>query len=142
MTPERWQQKVYGIQTDADDAFWDEILRDDWAHIRRKIIRRDHQRCRRCEKKLKYDECSIHHIKPRKEGGSDNEDNLICLCENCHDWIECQTNPPLRTKVAIEGSMPLDDAYTSLIMKPVVDDGEFRPNWHRWVYGSGKNPLI
>lgn len=28
--------------------------------------------------------CDIHHIKPKKEGGSDMNDNLCILCPNCH----------------------------------------------------------
>lgn len=28
--------------------------------------------------------CDIHHIIPKKEGGSDNFDNLIVVCPNCH----------------------------------------------------------
>lgn len=28
--------------------------------------------------------CDVHHIIPKKEGGSDNFDNLIVVCPNCH----------------------------------------------------------
>ncbi len=29
----------------------------------------------------------LHHIRPREEGGSDNIDNAIPLCPNCHDEV-------------------------------------------------------
>ena len=28
--------------------------------------------------------CDIHHIKPKKEGGTNDNSNLIVLCPNCH----------------------------------------------------------
>ena len=31
---------------------------------------------------------TVHHIKPRKEGGSDSQKNLISLCGRCHDITE------------------------------------------------------
>lgn len=29
----------------------------------------------------------IHHITPQAEGGSDDLENLICLCRNCHGLV-------------------------------------------------------
>lgn len=29
--------------------------------------------------------CHVHHIKSRGAGGHDMDDNLICLCWECHD---------------------------------------------------------
>lgn len=31
--------------------------------------------------------CDIHHIKPKKFGGSDKNDNLVIVCPNCHREI-------------------------------------------------------
>ena len=31
-----------------------------------------------------FDSPDVHHIKPRKEGGSNDRNNLIVLCPNCH----------------------------------------------------------
>ena len=28
--------------------------------------------------------CEVHHIIPREEGGTDDLDNLIYVCPNCH----------------------------------------------------------
>lgn len=33
--------------------------------------------------------CDIHHIKPRKEGGTDDNSNLVVVCPNCHRKIHC-----------------------------------------------------
>jgi DNA-directed RNA polymerase subunit RPC12/RpoP len=47
-----------------------------------KIIKRAKIKCMMCG----WDKTSldIHHIIPRKKNGTDNDDNLICLCPNCH----------------------------------------------------------
>ena len=48
-----------------------------------KIIKRAFPdwRCPFCQ----FDFCyEIHHIKPRKDGGNENTNNLILLCPNCH----------------------------------------------------------
>lgn len=39
-----------------------------------------------------------HHIKPRHEGGSDNPDNKVGVCENCHDKIHLG-----KIKLSLEG---------------------------------------
>lgn len=52
-----------------------------------KILKRAHQGCMICG----WNEatCDIHHIIPKKQGGSDNNDNLIVVCPNCHRKIHC-----------------------------------------------------
>lgn len=47
-----------------------------------KILKRMGAKCSICG----WDEstCDIHHIIPKKNGGTDNMDNLIYICPNCH----------------------------------------------------------
>lgn len=47
-----------------------------------KIIKKANIPCQNCE----YSKASrdIHHIIPRKEGGSNENNNLVVLCPNCH----------------------------------------------------------
>ncbi len=65
-----------------------------WAMARKIVLDRDQYRCRICGKsslneeyqnfsKLKLD-VEVHHIIPRKLGGSDSFENLITLCHSCH----------------------------------------------------------
>src|SRR5690349_2211588 len=42
--------------------------------------------CQWCEGKSKDCVLNVHHIESRKTGG-DSPDNLITLCETCHDLI-------------------------------------------------------
>ena len=130
---DNWHKSVYGFGKEGNvelDKINDLITQEDWPTNRRKAIRRDHQKCRRCDMTLGYDLCSVHHIKPRAEGGTAELSNLITLCNSCHDWVECHV-PPLTTKNAIEGSMPSSYNLESF------DEGEWKaPNWHTVVYGG------
>lgn len=61
------------------------------------ILKRDEKRCQGCGKTF---ELSIHHIKPRAEGGDNAPENLITLCCRCHDYVEMHESKP-RTKDAV-----------------------------------------
>ena len=55
-------------------------------NIRKATILRDGYKCMECGKT----DCilEVHHIKPRRLGGSDTISNLITLCSKCHDKTE------------------------------------------------------
>lgn len=59
-----------------------------WDHIRFDIHKRD-EHCVICNKRGEH----VHHIKPRSQGGKNNEDNLVLLCRRCHKGIhdDCPT---------------------------------------------------
>lgn len=44
---------------------------------------RANQQCEWCEEPL--DAPEVHHIRPRSEGGTNDPENLIVLCPNCHN---------------------------------------------------------
>ena len=48
---------------------------------RRKVYRRDGFRCALCDS-TQY--IQIHHAVPRGQGGTNNIQNLITLCQDCH----------------------------------------------------------
>lgn len=50
-----------------------------------KILRRMKFGCSRCG--WSEDVCDIHHIVERKNGGSNNHENLSYVCPNCHRMI-------------------------------------------------------
>ena len=49
------------------------------------ILMRDLFTCRRCGSK---DNLSVHHITPRKLGGTNNPKELLTMCDPCHDWAD------------------------------------------------------
>lgn len=56
-----------------------------YASRREAVLHRDNYTCQCCGKK----NCrlEVHHIKFRRDGGTDDEENLITLCEDCHKGV-------------------------------------------------------
>src|SRR6266571_8877955 len=55
-------------------------------NVREYVMFRDAHRCKWCFGKSKDPILTVHHIESRKTGG-DSPDNLITLCETCHDLV-------------------------------------------------------
>lgn len=56
-----------------------------WQKQRKRIIARDNGLCQPCmrqNKYIKFDE--IDHVIPKAQGGTDDDDNLECICIDCH----------------------------------------------------------
>ena len=60
-----------------------------YSSRREAILHRDNYTCQCCGKK----NCrlEVHHIKFRSNGGTDDEENLITLCKECHDRVHAGT---------------------------------------------------
>ena len=60
-----------------------------YSSRREAILHRDNYTCQCCGKK----NCrlEVHHIKFRSNGGTDDEENLITLCEDCHKGVHAGT---------------------------------------------------
>ena len=60
-----------------------------YSSRRSAILYRDDYTCQCCGKK----NCrlEVHHIKFRRDGGTDDEENLITLCKGCHDGVHAGT---------------------------------------------------
>ena len=55
-------------------------------NVREYVLARDRHGCQWCQGKSKDPVLTVHHIESRKTGG-DSPDNLVTLCETCHDLI-------------------------------------------------------
>ena len=55
---------------------------EEWHDTREYILERDDGKCRDCG--VEYEVMHVHHIVPRKAGGTDDESNLVTLCTSCH----------------------------------------------------------
>lgn len=60
-----------------------------YSSRRKAVLHRDNYTCQCCGKK----NCrlEVHHIKFRSNGGTDDEENLITLCEDCHKGVHAGT---------------------------------------------------
>lgn len=129
-----WREKVYQPSEER------ELTAREWERLKLEVLKRDKYRCRRCDKRTRSRwDGTAHHIKPRREGGSNLLHNLIWLCHPCHDWVEERTDH-LTTAELIRNSME-DDAPIKVFRSREVQDTE-RPAWHRYVYGGGRNPNL
>ena len=57
-----------------------------FQNVREYVLWRDGHSCQWCKGNSKDRVLNVHHIESRKTGG-DSPDNLITLCETCHDLI-------------------------------------------------------
>lgn len=56
-----------------------------WERIRNRIINRDKHLCQECLRNGRYTQGKqVDHITPKYLGGTDFDDNLELLCDNCH----------------------------------------------------------
>ena len=60
-----------------------------YSSKREAILHRDNYTCQCCGKK----NCrlEVHHVKFKSNGGTDDEENLITLCEDCHKGVHAGT---------------------------------------------------
>lgn len=56
-----------------------------WQKLRVQILRRDSGLCQSCLKAGRWVTATeVDHIKPKAQGGTDSQDNLMSLCIDCH----------------------------------------------------------
>lgn len=58
-----------------------------FANTKAYVLDRDRHTCQNCRCKNKDKRLEVHHIVFRKDGGSDEQENLITLCKTCHDSL-------------------------------------------------------
>lgn len=58
-----------------------------YANTKAYVLTRDDYTCQNCKGSTKDCRLEVHHIVFRRNGGSDNEKNLITLCKTCHDAL-------------------------------------------------------
>ena len=81
---------VYLLEEDRQTPKHDRNIKE---KIRREVLKRDGEKCRECGWSIyewnKADPrfLEIHHIQHHVKGGKSNKDNLITVCNICHDEI-------------------------------------------------------
>jgi len=56
-------------------------------HLKKSIKQSQGYHCACCGRKFQYFVLQIHHITPRRNGGGNEESNLVAVCNNCHTII-------------------------------------------------------
>jgi 5-methylcytosine-specific restriction endonuclease McrA len=57
---------------------------DAYNQLRKQVLERDSWRCQHCGSRSQLE---VHHLTYRSSMGSDIEENLITLCNECHQRI-------------------------------------------------------
>lgn len=58
-----------------------------FANTKEMVLNRDNYTCQYCKGKRKDSKLEVHHIIYRSNHGSDDENNLITLCQTCHKLL-------------------------------------------------------
>jgi hypothetical protein len=82
-----WHNWVYGGE--SHDYDYDKVK---WKQLSIEVFKRDRRKCISCGTRK---ELTVHHIKPRNQGGTDDMRNLTTLCIKCHDRIEVEISESL-----------------------------------------------
>jgi hypothetical protein len=131
------KNEKYIYQEWEKDVYYENPIRTkweikQWRKLRSKVLKRDENICLRCEKKFVAKNITAHHLIPRSEGGIDDINNLVTLCNSCHDYVETEG---LKTIADIIGS------YLGYIsgFQPIPEAID-KDDWRTWVYGGFKKP--
>jgi hypothetical protein len=83
---------------------------------------------RRCCICGKLHSVQLHHIKPKEKGGTDEIDNAIPLCPNCHNEVHTGYSPGRTTKIYSETELRLHRQRTvELVIQHNGTTGESTP---------------
>lgn len=73
------------------DGYRQHYQTNDW-HKKSKRIRDNQMHCQHCYDNGRLVKANlVHHIVSIRDGGTDDESNLIPLCRSCHDLVHKQT---------------------------------------------------
>ncbi|GGK74406.1 HNH endonuclease [Haloarcula sebkhae] len=73
----------------SDDASVESRDGGEWRLARAQALRRDQYRCQHCDRREgKWGtDLHVHHIQPTRKGGSHELENLVTLCNSCHNRL-------------------------------------------------------
>lgn len=102
----------------------------EWKAVAKVVKARDKHSCQSCGLKVGL---SVHHILPRSDGGSDLPQNLITLCNTCHDEVE---------ELGFKNELQIRDLRRKRKYIKHGNDvtNETPVKWQQWVYGGYKKP--
>ena len=114
----KWKRKVYHLPIRS------KVKENSkhWLSLRRRVFKRDKFQCQRCKNFFGENGLLLqaHHIIPRPQGKT-IMNNLISLCNTCHDLVE------------ING---FDFEFIKGDIKVMAKNND----WHKWVYGGYSRP--
>lgn len=97
----------------------DEQYGTNWETYREKALQRDGRQCTRCGSS-ENESLHVHHKLPLAEGGTNDLDNLLTLCQECHHRVHAERRSgSLLTeheRKVLDGEMEVKEEYQSLVV--------------------------
>ena len=99
---------------------------------RRKLHERAGGKCEYCGRELDYHDMQLHHVVPASMNGTNNPNNLMCLCPECHHLIHANAvvNHELIEKKLHEHPEVL--RYGTNQLREQVKENRKRKVLHKW----------
>ena len=101
-----------------DNYGYQEGEQKDFYNVKTYILHRDNYTCQHCKGKLKDQKLHVHHIIFKSKGGTDKPDNLIVLCETCHDKLH---KGKIKLNIKIRKNFK-PETFMSTIYQRLIDD--------------------
>lgn len=114
-----------------------------YSNMRELVLTRDNHVCQHCKGKSKDSKLEVHHIIFRKNGGSDDSDNLITLCKTCHDKLHAKkislTNNG-KIKIKLKHATQMNSIRTQLLKRlpKSIETFGYITKQNRWKLGLAK----
>lgn len=112
--------------------------RRDYLTIFEAFCKKERSICCACRRQKSKYELGLHHIVPTGYGGSNELNNLVLLCNKCHDIIEedwMNYNTKGKISYSLSPMKEMNDIEENVV-KPT------NLKWQQWVYGGCKNPHL
>lgn len=75
-----------------------------WGTRQAKLVRKTNHKCLVCEQPLLFEQdLEVHHVLPKRQGGSDKPRNLIVLHKECHKLVTYTTSKTLLAQFKEKG---------------------------------------
>ncbi len=107
-------QKIKNLEISGTE-YQNGVQKDSW-NVREYVLHRDNHTCQHCKGKSKDSILETHHIISRQVGG-DAPDNLLTLCETCHDKVS-------KGKIILDVKIPMGfkpETFMSIVRWKLVN---------------------
>lgn len=133
---------------------------DNWEEMREVVLERDNRKCQFCgvsddAHTQRYNKgLHVHHLNPRRNGGSDKKDNLLTVCLGCHKALESATKKAITNHLeAVLETVENMRKHARIDRHQAVDEGDTPPirdgmipwwhlqemdSWSRAIYYLGR----
>ena len=99
-------------------AEYQQGVQSDFWNVREYVLYRDNHKCRYCKGKSKDRVLNVHHLESRKTGGN-SPDNLITLCETCHNMYH---RGLISLDNVTKGSSYRPETFMSILRKYLIEN--------------------